>query len=88
MKIEPAEQFAGKTAHALRPQGYGENVEALIAEHAPLVRKIAWQVHSRVSRTSDLEDLIQVGLIALIEAFVGAVILLAIVNLVRRGSVR
>ena len=32
MKIEPAEQFAGKTAHALRPQGYGENVEALIAE--------------------------------------------------------
>ncbi|HRE33645.1 MAG TPA: sigma-70 family RNA polymerase sigma factor, partial [Sphingopyxis terrae] len=68
MKIEPAEQFAGKTAHALRPHGYGENVEALIAEHAPLVRKIAWQVHSRVSRTSDLEDLIQVGLIALIEA--------------------
>ncbi len=46
MKIEPAEQFAGKTAHALRPHGYGENVEALIAEHAPLVRKIAWQVHS------------------------------------------
>ena len=68
MKIEPAEQFAGKTAHALRPHGYGKNVEALIAEHAPLVRKIAWQVHSRVSRTSDLEDLIQVGLIALIEA--------------------
>lgn len=37
-------------------------------EYAPLVRKIAWQVFSKVSRTSDLDDLIQVGLIALIEA--------------------
>ena len=55
MKIEPAEQFAGKTAHALRPHGYGENVEALIAEHAPLVRKIAWQVHSRAVSYTHLD---------------------------------
>src|SRR3546814_7152032 len=40
----------------------------LVAEYAPLVRKIAWQVFSRVSRTSELDDLIQTGLIALIEA--------------------
>lgn len=66
MKIESAEQFGG--AARARVHGYGESAEALIAEYAPLVRKIAWQVHSRVSRTSDLEDLIQVGLIALIEA--------------------
>lgn len=68
MKIEPAEQFAGAAARAPRPHGYGESAEALVEEYAPLVRKIAWQVHSRVSRTSDLDDLIQVGLIALIEA--------------------
>lgn len=68
MRIEPAEQFAGAAARAPRPRGYGDSVETLIEEYSPLVRRIAWQVHSRVSRTSDLEDLIQVGLIALIEA--------------------
>lgn len=66
MKIESPDQFGA--AKAPRPYGYGESAETLIEEYAPLVRKIAWQVHSRVSRTSDLEDLIQVGLIALIEA--------------------
>lgn len=68
MRIESAEQFAGATGRALRPQGYGESVDALVEEYAPLVRKIAWQVFSRVSRTSELDDLIQTGLIALIEA--------------------
>lgn len=67
MKIERPDQF-GAGARAARTHGYGESAEALIEEYAPLVRKIAWQVHSRVSRTSDLEDMIQVGLIALIEA--------------------
>ena len=68
MRIEPAEQFAGTPGRAPRLHGYGESVEALVAEHSPLVRKIAWQVFSRVSRTSELDDLIQTGLIALIEA--------------------
>ena len=68
MRIEPAEQFAGATGRAPRARGYGESVEALVEEYAPLVRKIAWQVFSRVSRTSELDDLIQTGLIALIEA--------------------
>ncbi len=68
MRIEPAEQFAGTAGRAPRPHGYGESVEALIDEYAPLVRRIAWQVFSRVSRTSELDDLIQTGLIALIEA--------------------
>ncbi|MBN8842339.1 MAG: FliA/WhiG family RNA polymerase sigma factor [Sphingomonadales bacterium] len=67
MKIERPDQF-GAGGRAARAHGYGESAEALIEEYAPLVRKIAWQVHSRVSRTSDLEDMIQVGLIALIEA--------------------
>ncbi len=68
MRIEPAEQFAASMARAPRARGYGESVEALVEEYAPLVRKIAWQVFSRVSRTSELDDLIQTGLIALIEA--------------------
>lgn len=59
MKTEPADQFAAAKARAPRLGGYGESAETLIEEYAPLVRKIAWQVHSRVSRTSDLEDLIQ-----------------------------
>lgn len=68
MKTERPEQFAGTGNRGTRLHGYGESAEALIEEYAPLVRKIAWQVHSRVSRTSDLEDMIQVGLMALIEA--------------------
>ena len=68
MKIEPAEQFSGTAGSALRPHGYAGGVDTLIAEYTPLVRKIAWQVFSRVSRSSELDDLIQTGLIALIEA--------------------
>jgi RNA polymerase sigma factor for flagellar operon FliA len=68
MKIEPAEQFSGTANSALRPHGYAGSTDTLIAEYTPLVRKIAWQVFSRVARTSELDDLIQVGLIALIEA--------------------
>jgi len=70
MRAERAEQFgAGLSApHPAPRHFYGESVEALVDEYAPLVRKIAWQVFSRVSRTSELDDLIQTGLIALIEA--------------------
>ena len=68
MRIEPAGQFAGAAARAPRPHGYADSVDRLIEDHAPLVRKIAWQVFSRVARTSELDDLIQTGLIALIEA--------------------
>ncbi len=64
MKVEPVEQFA----RAAGPHGYGGSVDTLVQEYAPLVRKIAWQVFSKVSRTSDLDDLIQIGLIALIDA--------------------
>lgn len=68
MRIEPADQFATASARPPLPRGYGGSAEALIEEYAPLVRKIAWQVHSRMSRTSDLEDLVQIGLIALLDA--------------------
>ena len=40
----------------------------LIEGHSALVRRIAWHVHSRMSSAIDVEDLIQIGLIALVEA--------------------
>lgn len=39
-----------------------------IEDHLSLVRKIAWHVHSSIARSSEVGDLIQTGLIALIEA--------------------
>lgn len=42
--------------------------ERLISSHLPLVRKIAWHVHARVSTAIDIEDLVQIGMVALIEA--------------------
>ena len=51
---------------------YGKNgvhtPEQLARKYMPLVRKIAWHVHGRVSSAIDLEDLIQIGMIALVEA--------------------
>ena len=40
----------------------------LAREHMPLVRRIAWHVHGRVSNAIDVEDLIQIGMVALVEA--------------------
>jgi RNA polymerase sigma factor for flagellar operon FliA len=42
--------------------------EALARGHMPLVRKIAWHVHGRVSSAIDIEDLVQIGMVALVEA--------------------
>jgi RNA polymerase sigma factor for flagellar operon FliA len=42
--------------------------ERLISSHTALVRRIAWHVHARVSTAIDIEDLVQIGMIALIEA--------------------
>ena len=47
----------------------GKNTsDVLVRDHMPLVRKLAWHVHGRVSSAIDVEDLIQTGMIALIEA--------------------
>jgi len=48
---------------ALRP-----NPEALARQHMPLVRKIAWHVHGNVASAIEVEDLIQIGMVALVEA--------------------
>src|SRR3546814_14881839 len=42
--------------------------EVLARPHMPLVRKIAWHVHGPVSSAMEVEDPIQVGMVALREA--------------------
>ena len=42
--------------------------EALVRQHMQLVRKIAWHVHARVASAIEIEDLVQIGMIALVEA--------------------
>lgn len=39
-----------------------------IAPYIPLVRRIAWQVHSRMSQVIEIDDLVQIGTMALVEA--------------------
>lgn len=43
-------------------------VELLVRKHGALVRRLAWNVQSRMASSIELEDLIQIGLVALIEA--------------------
>lgn len=42
--------------------------EALVRAHMPLVRRIAWHVHARVASAIEVEDLAQIGMVALVEA--------------------
>lgn len=42
--------------------------DRLVRTHMQLVRKIAWHTHARVSTALDVEELVQTGMIALIEA--------------------
>ena len=42
--------------------------DALVRQHLPLVRRIAWHVHGSMSTIVEVEDLVQVGLVALVEA--------------------
>ena len=40
----------------------------LVSDHLNLVRKIAWHVHGKVSTAIEIADLVQIGMIALLEA--------------------
>ncbi|MGE4431733.1 MAG: sigma-70 family RNA polymerase sigma factor [Sphingobium sp.] len=48
--------------------GRSPGPEQLARQYMPLVRKIAWHVHGRVSNAIDIEDLLQIGMVALVEA--------------------
>ena len=56
-----------------RPLVYGKtnpvpDLAALAKKHMPLIRRIAWHVHGSMSSAVEVEDLIQIGLVALVEA--------------------
>jgi RNA polymerase sigma factor FliA len=56
---------------ALRAHGWTratDPVEARITAHLPLVRRIAWHVHGRAPGAIELDELIQTGVVALVEA--------------------
>ena len=50
------------------PRARARDDNALVQTHLPLVRRLAWHVHGSVSTAIEVEDLIQVGLVALVEA--------------------
>lgn len=54
----------GRTGPAL-------DLNALAKKHLPLVRRIAWHVHGAMSSAIEVEDLVQTGLVALVEAATG-----------------
>ena len=43
-------------------------LEALVSQHLPLVRRVAWHIHGTMSSLIEVEDLIQIGMVALVEA--------------------
>ena len=49
-------------------KGGAHRPEQLARQYMPLVRKIAWHVHGRVSNAIEIEDLLQIGMVALVEA--------------------
>ena len=70
MTAQPLRQgFAAAT-----PLVYGRtgkmqpDIEALAQKHSALVRRVAWHIHGSMSSAIEVEDLIQIGLVALIEA--------------------
>ena len=50
------------------PKPTPKNVELLISTHSQMVRRIAWHVHSRMSSAAEVADLIQIGMVALVES--------------------
>jgi RNA polymerase sigma factor for flagellar operon FliA len=58
---------AAPLTYSPRPKA-GREAEALVRQHLPLVRRLAWHVHGAMSTLVDVEDLVQVGLVALVEA--------------------
>jgi len=47
---------------------HGPDTAALVRKHMRLVRRLAWHVHGNMSSVIEVEDLIQTGLVALVEA--------------------
>lgn len=50
------------------PRARAREENALVKDNLQLVRRLAWHVHGSVSTAVEVEDLVQVGLVALVEA--------------------
>jgi RNA polymerase sigma factor FliA len=69
MSAEPMRgTFTAATPLTYSPRPRARDENALVREHLPLVRRLAWHVHGSVSTAIEVEDLVQVGLVALVEA--------------------
>jgi RNA polymerase sigma factor for flagellar operon FliA len=64
-RIQPAPGEPLTYSRAVTP---GRDTEALVRKHLPMVRRIAWHIHGSMSTIVDVEDLVQIGLVALVEA--------------------
>lgn len=68
------DEFSRMSAQAIAPLTYDRSggtqrdVEALVRRHLPMVRRVAWHIHGSMSTIVEIEDLIQIGLVALVEA--------------------
>lgn len=63
--------FAGAVPLTYGRTGPATDVTALARKHLPLIRRVAWHVHGSMSSAIEVEDLIQIGLVALVEATSG-----------------
>ena len=75
MTYQPQRILPDMAAVAQSPLTYAptptRDAEALVRRHLPLVRRIAWHIHGSMSSIVEVEDLIQIGMVALIEAVKG-----------------
>lgn len=66
---QPLRQFTGGTPLTYSPAPPRRpDLDAQVKQHLPMVRRIAWHVHGHMSSVVEVEDLVQVGLVALVEA--------------------
>lgn len=65
----PIRQFANSTPLTYAPAPPRQpNLDAQVKQYLPMVRRIAWHVHGHMSSVVEVEDLVQIGLVALVEA--------------------
>lgn len=60
--------FADATPLTYGRAGAAPDLNTLARAHLPLVKRIAWHVHGCMSSAVEVEDLVQIGLVALVEA--------------------
>ena len=52
----------------MAPNVTQREIEKRVRSHMQLVRKLAWQIHGRVRDVFEIDDLVQIGMVALVEA--------------------